>query len=350
MENVSLRTGVDSMLYLAKNGGNFWESNNPPVISSQFPRTRAFPIIDLSQTCGVLGVSSKQLTKSMVYNSQATQSIEQRVFINCSVEGLMSVKSQSHAKAKLTSICLAWVTMSSSISLPSEQSPLGQVLGQCGTLSPASSEDSSCTFVWYSATWPTQDNCPNRNTLKSETKDDSVTRHPWCQVGVCSFLGPLSDDRHPNHWCWVLDLRPALRRDYQHWRFARPFDRHWKEDVPSEDNSLLSQRTRGLWRFVCGVFKKQYNTQLYVFYCHSKNPWILYQCVKKVSTQKNTSTQWIQTSTYHLLNDRFKLKPSLSYSLSFPDNNLLFPLLTSLWIFFGMFGYIYCLDSVMWQV
>ncbi len=93
MENVSLRTGVDSMLYLAKNGGNFWKSNNPPVISSQFPRTRAFPIIDHSQTSSVLGVSSKQLTKSMVYNSQLAQSIEQRVFINCSVVGLMSVKS-----------------------------------------------------------------------------------------------------------------------------------------------------------------------------------------------------------------------------------------------------------------
>ena len=43
MENVALRTGATSMLYLAKNGQK--GANNPVAISSQFPRTRAFPII-----------------------------------------------------------------------------------------------------------------------------------------------------------------------------------------------------------------------------------------------------------------------------------------------------------------
>ena len=43
MENVALRTGVASMLYLAKNGKR--GTNNQTAISSQFPRIRAFPII-----------------------------------------------------------------------------------------------------------------------------------------------------------------------------------------------------------------------------------------------------------------------------------------------------------------
>jgi hypothetical protein len=46
-------------------------TNNQVAVSCQFPTTRN--ISEHSQTCSVLGASSRQLTTSMVYHSQVAQ-------------------------------------------------------------------------------------------------------------------------------------------------------------------------------------------------------------------------------------------------------------------------------------
>ena len=177
-------------------------------------------------------------------------------------------------------MCLVWLAMSSSISLPSltrgrKQAPYGQDLGL------------------YSVVHilPPRRRSPSSSVLPSNHCASSSSRK--LRVCLCSIshilrlenYGPWSDHRHPNHWCWVLESWPGHLSEEDINAESLP------SDLRRFGNTRMSWYARRTVENLLGPFLGFYITfGVLIYWLHTKNTWersrIIHN-VNKVSPHHN---------------------------------------------------------------